>query len=531
LGAAVWISLLIASRGFPLVWDEGYTFERQDALRPWLAELFDPAGRPWPKLFSKAVLDRHWRFSRAEPDGHGPFYALLSLAGLGATSWVLPPPVSYRVGSITLFSLAVATAYGTLRRRLSEGAGLVGALLLASCPRLVPEVCFALIDGPLASLSVLAFCAFLHATDRRSAAGAAGFGVAIGLATATKLTGWFLPIPYIAWTIWLGRRDGLRTLCIAAPVAAAILFAVNVGWWPNPVDGLIGFFRSNLTRDKTIPIATLFLGKVYPFSLPWYNTLVWMFFAAPAGALLLGSLGIVRSASTFFREPLGCLLVLNWGLIMAIRAMPQAPGHDGVRQLVVPLAFLCLLAGYGFDAISAWAADWSKPMLRRAAPAALGALAIVESVGADLLYHPQELSYYSPLVGGLPGATRLGMEPTYFWDSLTPDVLAWIDENTPDGQWVLFRNNPTSLDYMTRWGMLHAPHHPPPDGRPSTWIVYQHRPGIFVPSDRWLIENVAPAFQKKLLGVPVLSIYSSKDAAEAVRRSGTLPATKEAPAP
>jgi hypothetical protein len=38
-----------------------------------------------------------------------------------------------------------------------------------------------------------------------------------------------------------------------------------------------------------------------------------------------------------------------------------------------------------------------------------------------------------------------------------------------------------------------------------------------------------PAYQKKLFGVPLLSIYSSRDAAEAVRQSGTLPSTTEAP--
>ena len=33
-------------------------------------------------------------------------------------------------------------------------------------------------------------------------------------------------------------------------------------------------------------------------------------------------------------------------------------------------------------------------------------------------YAPQWLSYYSLAIGGLPGATALGMEPTYYWDGL-----------------------------------------------------------------------------------------------------------------
>ena len=34
---------------------------------------------------------------------------------------------------------------------------------------------------------------------------------------------------------------------------------------------------------------------------------------------------------------------------------------------------------------------------------------------------PVPLSYFSPIVGGLPGATALGMEPTYYWDGLDSD--------------------------------------------------------------------------------------------------------------
>ena len=43
---------------------------------------------------------------------------------------------------------------------------------------------------------------------------------------------------------------------------------------------------------------------------------------------------------------------------------------------------------------------------------------------------PVPLSYFSPLVGGLPGATKLGMEPTYYWDALSPEARRWLAENT-----------------------------------------------------------------------------------------------------
>ena len=47
-------------------------------------------------------------------------------------------------------------------------------------------------------------------------------------------------------------------------------------WWTDPVNGVVRFLESNLSRGKTIPIKVQFLGTVYNTpkeSLPWYNTL------------------------------------------------------------------------------------------------------------------------------------------------------------------------------------------------------------------------------------------------------------------
>ena len=54
-----------------------------------------------------------------------------------------------------------------------------------------------------------------------------------------------------------------------------MLYAQIPTWWADPVGGVREFLDSNLTRHKLRPIPTLFLGRIYLFSLPWYNTLVW----------------------------------------------------------------------------------------------------------------------------------------------------------------------------------------------------------------------------------------------------------------
>ena len=525
---AVFALLLVAIHQYALAWDEGYTFKRLDALGPWIRQAGEPANDGWSKLFTRRALDRHWRFSREEPDGHGPFYALLSLSGHGLTHRFLTPPASYRVGSISLFALAVGSVYATLRRRWGGLSSLVTVGLLASMPRALPEVCYALIDGPLLSLSLLAWCAFARAAERGSWLARVGFGVVIGLAMATKLTGWFLLFPYLAYAVWLCDRRALVAVAVGAATALGTVFVVNVGWWPDPIGGIGGYFVSNLTRRETIAIDTRFLGVTYPFSLPWYNTLVWTFFAVPAGTLALGIIGIAAAPIRRKTEPIGMLLLANWGLLMVLRALPQAPGHDGTRQILIAFGFFALLAGYGFHYLHSLLADnarWGRGLLALIAAASVG-----ESVTSAVVYHPLQLSYYSPLVGGLPGATRLGMEPTYFWDSVTPEVLDWLDRNTTPGRCVLFRNNPESWRYLRRWSHLNAEVCADMASIKvrSQWYVIQHRPGLFLESDRWLIEHATPAFRKEKFGVPLLSIYSAEQWAKAMNHASDPAANQEA---
>jgi hypothetical protein len=117
---------------------------------------------------------------------------------------------------------------------------------------------------------------------------------------------------------------------------------------------------------------------------------------------------------------------------------------------------------------------------------------------------PVPLSYYSPLVGGLPGAARLGMEPTYYWDALTGDALDWL--NTHDKGKVQFATFPTSWFYLRQTGRLRA-HILPKDPEPWAWYVMQNRPGEFRPEQRRLVELGRPAYVVWKQGVPLLWIF------------------------
>jgi hypothetical protein len=59
---------------------------------------------------------------------------------------------------------------------------------------------------------------------------------------------------------------------------------------------------------------------------------------------------------------------------------------------------------------------------RRLAGAAFGLLLLTQAYGT-IHFRPVWLSYYNLCIGGLAGASRLGLEATYWGDSLTPGIL------------------------------------------------------------------------------------------------------------
>lgn len=109
-------------------------------------------------------------------------------------------------------------------------------------------------------------------------------------------------------------------------------------------------------------------------------------------------------------------------------------------------------------------------------------------------YYPQTLSHYSLLVGGVRGAARLGMEPTYWWDGLDSDVLSWINEHTDPAAPVAF--SPISnVSLLREWRRLRV-RDTDPKADVFTWYILQNRPGILSPVDRALLRDASPAYVK-----------------------------------
>lgn len=547
---ATLVAMVATEPHLAIVWDEGYTLGREARVRAWLHALADPpafaarwrppkfemvqvepgfASPPAPReidsygelLTDRFVLAWFWPFAREEPHGHPPFYAIVGLLGDAVVPWWETLPRA-RFGPMLAFSLVAGVLYGYFSRRRGPWAGAAAAGAWALQPRLFAHGHYAHYDALLAGLWVAALLAFANAVERPGSSRrprwgwALVFGLLAGCAAATKITGWLLPLPILAWTVvspdrHQSRRGGL-TLLVGGVVAAFWIYAITPPWWTAPLEGLLRFWHSNLTRGETIPIKIGFLGTIYETpteSLPWYNTLAWTVMVTPVGFLLLALGGVVRAIRDRGTDPVGLLALIHWAFFLILRALPHMPGHDGVRLFLPAFGILAILAGLGATSAPRGLGRWGKGLI--AAALAEGAISVAVMM-------PVPLSYYSPAVGGLPGAAALGMEPTYYWDSLTGEAIDWLNARTPEGDRVMFSTVPTAFVYLHGHGRLEPwfldpdPRFPDERTGPWRWYVFQNRSGNLRPVDRALIAGARPAFVVRNLGVPLLYVFDIRDA-------------------
>lgn len=525
--AAVWAATLLAtSPGLPMTWDEGSAIWRSEGIARWFGAL---AAGGWGNQaldpFSREGIAECWRYT-TQIEGHPALYGIAIAAGRWVSGAWLRPLDSYRFGPILLFAVGAGAMFYRVAREYSMAAGLGAVAALMLLPRMFAHAHFASFDGPLVACWVLAWAAFAPARESRR--GAILFGLALGMTLSAKATGWLAPLGFLAWTLVYRDRAGTKAMAWGMAVALATFFLLNPPLWHDPIRGCATFFQMNFGRSE-FNISTQFFGRMYNLDhpLPWYNTLAWTGITVPLGILLLVAVGVAVVLRRWRDDRAGTLLLANALVLLVVRALPGVPPHDGVRLFLPSFAFLAALAGVGAAAVIAWA--WRSSRVALIAVLALYA----GSATSTIWYAPQWLSYYNLAIGGLPGATALGMEPTYYWDGLDRSVLDWLDEHTGPGEKVQFAApSLENLLLMRRWGTLPVEFRARAPGT-YRWHVIQHRPSGWQPADRWLVEHAEPAYRKTIRGggwgpwrldVPLVEIYSYSqylEACEAVRPACT----------
>jgi hypothetical protein len=201
------------------------------------------------------------------------------------------------------------------------------------------------------------------------------------------------------------------------------------------------------------PIAVYYLGAYYKeVFAPWHYAVVMTLLTTPALVLAAAALGLARCWKEWRGRPaqarLDALMALTVAVPLLAATNPGMSRYDGVRLWLSAFPFLAVLAGRGAGwAWDAATAHWGARSWRAWLPAAAAACWLALPMG---LMHPFQLSYYSELAGGPWGARRLGMETTYWFDTLTPRALAFLNEGLPRPKRVAFIPDEDRIYWMYR---------------------------------------------------------------------------------
>ena len=395
-------------------------------------------------FFSRANIARNFHWQPGGVPVHPPLGNWL----LGwAHDLVDPAPdepaaisiVAPRFVSAIAFGLLVLMVGLTTLRMAGPLAGTVAAATVCLVPRVFGH-------AHLAALDMLTTFWFVGAILAVIAADARGgrwwhyalAGVVWGLAMLTRLSGILVGPPVAVWIIWRLRRRAFVPLGLWAAAGLATFFA---GWpwlWVDTVAHLRQFLD---TATNRVSIHVYYLGSVWAdtpdHQAPWHYTPVMFVLALPLGLLVLGLLGIwsrtvgevggrwnmagggpyippatyhLPPATYHLPPPPGYWLVMGSLAFMLVAfSWPGRPIYDGVRLFSMALPLWAVSVGIGAKwlAESRLLAHWPSAVRG----SAIAVLVAAQGIGL-LLYHPCYLSHYSLLVGGLPGAEKLGFEVT-----------------------------------------------------------------------------------------------------------------------
>ena len=166
---------------------------------------------------------------------------------------------------------------------------MIAVTALLTFPRIFSEAHFATLDAQLTAWWLMLWAADML---RRSDEALVRVGILAGLTSATKFTGWLAWPPLVVSRLITRDRRHVTGLLVILPVGLLTFLAVSPPLWHHPIRDLQEHLRLNLHRDLNVPIS--FLGNRYDkdHTLPWYNTIVWLFIVTPLPILILGLIGL-----------------------------------------------------------------------------------------------------------------------------------------------------------------------------------------------------------------------------------------------
>jgi len=206
----------------------------------------------------------------------------------------------------------------------------------------------------------------------------------------------------------------LATMCLLWPY-------IFVDPFPHLVDSVRSM--SKFPWDMTVP----FSGERYSaLNLPRRYTLEWLVIGSPLPVVVFAAVGLALAALRL-RAGYSPIVLIGLSFVVPVATFValRPTMYNGPRHFLFVVPAMVLLAVYGLTWLTAFLA-------RRHRALAGGLVALVlavqgQAVATMVAIHPYEYSYFSPVVGGLPGA--VGRYELDYWGTCNKAAAEWLAKN------------------------------------------------------------------------------------------------------
>jgi 4-amino-4-deoxy-L-arabinose transferase-like glycosyltransferase len=397
------------------------------------------------RAFNSDTIDFYWNPVHEHPPVEKTWSGLI---WLGARHF-LDETTANRLGPILLVGLLAALLYLMVAEKNGRPAGFFAVAALMLMPRFFFHAHLAALDVPVAVASFAVTFVFWKTIQRQGWAWGLLLGVTWGLAVGVKHNAVLVPVALGLWCLAFKRKWTIALRFLIMGLTAISTFILVWPWlYHQTWTRLLDYANFQLNHYG---IGQWYLGQA-SMPPPWHYVFVILWAVVPLTVMLLFLTGSAAAGNGKRDGGLAWLLILGAFVSISPFIFGKILAYDGERLFMPVFPFMAALAGIGFARVISWlkrlAERYKRP--RWAAPAVfiLGIALLAPQLTTMTRLYPHLISYYSEGVGGLPGATRLGLETTY-WCEVFSAALPIINANAKPGDVIWSEDNDVLLYYQS----------------------------------------------------------------------------------
>ena len=350
------------------------------------------------------------------------------ISGSESTAYNVP---AARLGSCFAFAMTVLLLTEFCIRRFGWATALCLPILMISTPSLLGHARLAALESATNLAWVAAMLPLLGWwTDARppSMLRACVSGVFWGLLLLTKVQGILLPPIVFVWAVWRFRWQCVRPLACWS-VCGAVLFVSAWPWlWLDPIHNIQQYLGRAAVRPT---LYCWYFGERFADKqVPWHYPFVLTLFTLPVAVILCLIARIKRQRP----DAIDQLLLLSIAFPLLVFALPGTPVYDGNRLFLIVMPMIIIFASRAFAQFHAKTTSQVSPAPPTQRSITRWQIAVlifltVQPFDSSVL-SPYAISQYGSLAGGNNGASRLGMESSYWSDGLNGSFWKQVPENS-----------------------------------------------------------------------------------------------------